>query len=97
MAIIIGGMSLYYKEYYIAIISLLIILTGSKLWQPCPFFTNDEKVNIMNAIGLYLKSQGRKRKDITEFDIRYIGSLYEKTKIEIVNFIDYCCEIYEQK
>ena len=97
MAIIIGFMSLYSQKYYIAIISLLIILTGPKLWQPNPFFTNDEKVNFMNILGLYLKTQKKSLKYIMPAEVEYISVLYIQTKDFINYFIDGLIDENEEK
>ena len=62
-SIVLLGTSIYFQRYYSVVIDLILIMTGSKPWQPSPFYLGNEEGDLLNAVALIAKSEGRSVKD----------------------------------
>ena len=74
-AIILLIASLFYEQYFVSCIALIVLLTGSKIWQPSPFYTGNYQMDIINAISLFFKKMGKNVRAVSETERElYISS-----------------------
>lgn len=84
LCIIFGGVSLFFSKYYSAVVALAVMFTGTRLWQASFFYVGDERMNILNAISLYVKEIGQSPKAFSEGDWEQLGMFFVRTRDKLV-------------
>ena len=72
--IILFTTSLFYREYHIVIITILVFISGYGfwLWQPNFFYSGNRRMDNMSTLLLYLKAKGENIKTIDESKLKEI-------------------------
>lgn len=80
LCIIFGGFSLFFGKYYSAVVALAVMFTGTRPWQASFFYVGDERMNILNAISLYVKETGQNPKTFSNGDWVQLGMFFIRTR-----------------